>query len=269
MWGRVLSLMFMVGSVLAGCAPGAEEADRSHASPASTAPANVPRLSGLPRPLWIAHRGGMGEYPESSARAYNAAARSGFALEVDLRVLEDNTLVIHHDESVERTTDGSGRVDSFDRPSWALLRIDDGGGAPLTWEAFLDEHSETDLIVAEVKSADSLQPFIDSVTERGVAQRIMAQSFRRADVEATAAAGIPSMLLVQHADPAVPDRVAYVGCQASTATLKRCVEAAKAQRREFAVWTINDKGSADQAIHDGAFAVFTNAPWKLSGRRPR
>ncbi|MDP8236029.1 MAG: glycerophosphodiester phosphodiesterase [Candidatus Erginobacter occultus] len=66
------------------------------------------------RPLMIAHRGGAGIFPENTLAAFLGADRLGAdILEMDLRRSADGILVVIHDETVDRTTDGSGPVAGF------------------------------------------------------------------------------------------------------------------------------------------------------------
>jgi len=58
-----------------------------------------------------AHRGWCAEYPENTMEAYRAAAELNVdQIEIDVRVTADNELVLIHDASVDRTTDGTGLV---------------------------------------------------------------------------------------------------------------------------------------------------------------
>ena len=69
-----------------------------------------PALSG-PLPLTFAHRGGAGLWPENTLEAFRGAIELGCShLETDVRMTRDGELVVFHDESLERTTDGHGRV---------------------------------------------------------------------------------------------------------------------------------------------------------------
>jgi glycerophosphoryl diester phosphodiesterase len=64
-----------------------------------------------PGPRVIAHRGGRGLWPENTLPAFrNAAALGAHVLEMDLRHAADGEIVVLHDEAVDRTTDGRGRV---------------------------------------------------------------------------------------------------------------------------------------------------------------
>src|SRR5262245_13152385 len=62
-----------------------------------------------PSPRVIAHRGGRGLWPENTLYAFRRAAALGAdVLEMDVRQTADGELVVLHDETVDRTTDGSG-----------------------------------------------------------------------------------------------------------------------------------------------------------------
>jgi glycerophosphoryl diester phosphodiesterase len=63
------------------------------------------------RPGAIAHRGVALEAPENTLPAIAKAIELGCALaEIDLRYTADGEVVLVHDETVDRTTDGTGRV---------------------------------------------------------------------------------------------------------------------------------------------------------------
>lgn len=58
-----------------------------------------------------AHRGWSDKYPENTMEAFKAAEALGVdQLEIDVRVTKDNELVIIHDPTVDRTTNGTGLV---------------------------------------------------------------------------------------------------------------------------------------------------------------
>lgn len=69
----------------------------------------------LDHPLIIAHRGANDRINESTLAAYELAAEDGVDyLEMDLRMTNDGSLVIMHDETIDRTTEGTGKVSDFD-----------------------------------------------------------------------------------------------------------------------------------------------------------
>ena len=66
------------------------------------------------RPMVIAHQGGEGLRPSNTMLAFaNAVALGVDVLEMDVHSTSDGALVLIHDDTVDRTTDGSGRVQEF------------------------------------------------------------------------------------------------------------------------------------------------------------
>lgn len=64
-----------------------------------------------PKPRVIAHRGSSGTAPENTMEAFRQALAHGAdILEMDVHLTADGVPVVIHDETVERTTDGSGLV---------------------------------------------------------------------------------------------------------------------------------------------------------------
>ncbi len=125
--------------------------------------------------LNIAHRGGGRLAPEESLPAYqNALAVGADMLEMDLHATSDGVVVLHHDATVNRITDGEGRINqmTFDE----LRALDAGyaftpdGGATYpyrgqgvqvaTLREVLDAFPEA-IFSAEIKQSDP--PIIDAV----------------------------------------------------------------------------------------------------------
>ncbi|HWO78278.1 MAG TPA: glycerophosphodiester phosphodiesterase [Bacillus sp. (in: firmicutes)] len=66
------------------------------------------------KPLVIAHQGGADLAPSSTMAAFEKAARLGAdVLEFDVHITKDGHLVAIHDATVDRTTNGTGKVESF------------------------------------------------------------------------------------------------------------------------------------------------------------
>jgi glycerophosphoryl diester phosphodiesterase len=65
-------------------------------------------------PLVMAHRGGGGLWPENTLYAFERAVEMGVdVIETEIHSTADNTLVFIHDETVDRTTNGTGKVNSL------------------------------------------------------------------------------------------------------------------------------------------------------------
>ena len=71
----------------------------------------VADLLALDRPVVAAHGGGDRSYPHSTMYAFVEAALAGTdVLEMDLQMTADGVLVVHHDATVDRRTETTGRV---------------------------------------------------------------------------------------------------------------------------------------------------------------
>jgi glycerophosphoryl diester phosphodiesterase len=104
----------------------------------------------LPERGISAHRGGAARHPENTLAAFREAVRLGaHQIELDVRRTADGEAVVIHDETVDRTTDGRGRVD---RLTLAELRRLDAG----RWkgERFAGERVPTLREVLEIMPRD-------------------------------------------------------------------------------------------------------------------
>ncbi len=83
-------------------------------------------LARLPRPAVVAHRGASAYAPENTLAAFRLAHSQGAdAIEFDIRLSADGHIVVFHDDTLNRTTNGRGRV--RDLPLADLRQLDAGG----------------------------------------------------------------------------------------------------------------------------------------------
>ncbi len=129
----------------------------------------------------IAHRGASGYVPENTRAAFERAIEMGAdAIETDVRLSADGELVLMHDATVTRTTDGRGPVADH---TLAELRALDAG----SW--FSDEFAGERIV--------TLTEFIESVVPRiTVVLEIKDQAATAMTVEAIRAAGIEGRIEV-------------------------------------------------------------------------
>lgn len=91
----------------------------------------------MSRTAIAAHRGGALEWPENSRRAFRACTALPVELvELDVHRTRDGVLVVHHDATLERTTDGQGVIAALD---WAEVGRARLRGAPEETVPTLDE----------------------------------------------------------------------------------------------------------------------------------
>lgn len=93
----------------------------------------------IPRPIIIAHRGDKSHAPENTLAAFSLAAeKKADAIEFDVKLSADGQVVVLHDQTVDRTTNGKGNVSML--PLAAIKELDAG-----TWfsEQFRSERIPT------------------------------------------------------------------------------------------------------------------------------
>ena len=78
--------------------------------------------------IW-AHRGCSCRYPENTLSAFKAACdlRGLAGIELDIQLTKEGEIVVIHDETVDRTTDGSGNVRDFTLQDIQNLKIGNDG----------------------------------------------------------------------------------------------------------------------------------------------
>jgi glycerophosphoryl diester phosphodiesterase len=85
----------------------------SGGSTADGGPGDAGGAGPAPTPFVTGHRGGALEVPENTLAAFARAIGHGVNPEMDVRLSSDGHVVVIHDDTVDRTTDGSGAVASM------------------------------------------------------------------------------------------------------------------------------------------------------------
>ena len=235
-------------------------------------------------PRVIGHRGAAGHAPENTLAGFRAAARLGAAgVEFDVKLTRDGELVLFHDDTLERTTDGRGRVADH---SLEEIRALDAGirFAP----EFRDERVPTlglaiGLAVELGLSVNiEIKPSSAQETETGWALgRVLARdwpagvgpplvtSFRPAALEALRAAApwLPRGLLIWERPPDWLATAQRLGCRVLNASHqhldRNLVLAAKAAGLRIGSYTVNDAGRAAEIAAWGVDWVITDVPDRI------
>src|SRR5690242_14424230 len=68
-------------------------------------------LESLPQPVLFAHRGASAHAPENTLAAFELAlTQQADGIELDVKLTSDGHVIVHHDATVNRTTNGQGRI---------------------------------------------------------------------------------------------------------------------------------------------------------------
>jgi len=124
-----------------------------------------------------AHRGAMCHAPENTMAAFEAAIRFGtWRCELDVRRCGDGTIVVMHDDTLDRTTDGHGPVAALDLAQLRRLRA--GGSEPIpTLAEVLDQVRGRTRLLIEIKEAGMADEVAALILARDMAAECTVSSF--------------------------------------------------------------------------------------------
>lgn len=231
----------------------------------------------------ISHRGAANLAPENTLAAMRVALDNEVDfVETDVQLTSDGVPVLMHDDTVDRTTDGSGRVSTYTAAQIAKLDAGSWFGGEYAGERVptLDEFvdllgtSNTRALV-ELKGvwpAEAITEVTGSLRARGMVNRIALQSFEIGTLE-TLASDAPEFALVMLTrtwdsgtmEDAVRLKVSAVG--ARIALIDRNVDRLDvlAERGIGAMtYTLDTKKRWKQAISRGIDLIITNEPVALA-----
>lgn len=126
----------------------------------------------------IGHRGACGYYPENTLLSFKKAFEMGVDyIELDVRLSKDGFPVVMHDETLDRTTDGSGRVREYTLEE--LKRFDAGSGERIpTLEEVIELVVKMDgKLLIEIKDVDAVDDVIRLVEKHNLIKRSKIVSF--------------------------------------------------------------------------------------------
>jgi glycerophosphoryl diester phosphodiesterase len=113
------------------------------------------------RPLLGGHRGNPAENPENTMRSFRSAIAAGCDLiECDVHLSSDGRLVVIHDHTLDRTTNGSGLVRDFTAAELRKLDAGDGEKIPLLQEVVELAIGKVGLVI-ETKQVPPLYPGLE------------------------------------------------------------------------------------------------------------
>lgn len=254
-----------------------------------------------PEVLIIAHRGGRGLAPEGTMAAFdNAVSLGAHVLEYDTHITSDGHLVVIHDDTVDRTTNGSGKVNEMTLEEVQMLDAgyhftdengdytfrDKGVYLPTIEEVFQKYPNMRHLIELKDTNApelyeDMIQELWRLIQEYDMEDNVMVGSFTHEineRFEEVSWGQIP----IGAGEEAVRDfatkHVAFLnGLADSTVdslqlpteaegfdlTTKNIIESAKARNMSVYYWTINEKDEMRRLIEKEVDGIMTDYPDRL------
>jgi glycerophosphoryl diester phosphodiesterase len=236
------------------------------------------------RPYWpypriIAHRGGGELAPENTLAALRYARNLGFeAVEFDVKLTADDVPVLFHDDSLERTTDGSGPVadmpfdviTQFDAGSWFANEF--AGESVPAFAAASALCKETGLWAnVEIKPCPGRERETGRVVARmakllwsGATPPLLLSSFSAEALRAaqTEAPGLPRALVCDEIPGNWEQTLVQLDCVSMHVRFDQlsanAVSAIHASRRGVLAFTVNDPLDAVDLIEMGVDALVTD-----------
>jgi glycerophosphoryl diester phosphodiesterase len=230
------------------------------------------------RPV-IAHRGGALAAPENTLAAFEHAVTLGVdAVECDVRLSADGHVVVCHDETVDRTTDGRGEI--------ARLRLDalKGLDAAARWRGPERAHGAQRIplladvleacphvaLIIELKTPQVAERALEVVHAAGAAHRVLFGAFDQRALEAPRRAGLPTIASEREVLSTLPqilfrpvNAAPYAALAISPTRYGIPVPLGLLARRvttPLHVWTVNDVRVAVSCWRRGARGIITDDP---------
>jgi glycerophosphoryl diester phosphodiesterase len=248
------------------------------------------------RPLVMAHRGGAGLWPENTMYGFERAVDLGVdVLETEVHSTADNFLVLMHDSTVDRTTNGSGPIRTFTLEELKTLDAgynwsSDGGQTfpfrgsgitvPTLEELFtvlpnvrinIDIKQEKPSLVASLCKTIRTFDMVDKVMVASFSSRVL-KAFRRRCPEVTTSAGTGEVAMFFVMNLVFLGAVYRPACQAFQVPeyssglrvlTKRFVKTAHGRNLAVHAWTINETTDMQRLLALGVDGVITDYPDRL------
>lgn len=235
-------------------------------------------------PRIIGHRGACGDAPENTLASFREAAAQGAEwVEFDVKLTADGHLVLFHDQTLNRTTDGRGPVAGrtlaelkvLDAGAWFAPRF--AGECVVTLEEAVSLLAELGLGAnVEIKACKGREAETGGAAAAWLRDRwpahllpplISSFSARSLQAAREAAPDLARALLVRRVPDNWRERMATVGATALHCSQRRLTRARARQVVEAGTplrcFTVNDPKRARHLFDWGVTGVFSNFPGRL------
>jgi len=232
----------------------------------------------------FAHRGYSRSYPENTMLAFGEALKTGcHGIELDVQLSKDGRLVVFHDETVDRTTNGTGKVRDLSLEE--LRRLDASAGfaglygvnAIPTLEEYFDLVADSGMVTnIELKNGIYPYPGMEQglmrlIVERKLSGRVILSSFNHQSLTACRrlcpgceTAFIESSWLIGAGAYCAANGADYLNPRHVFLTDDNFEELARHGVRAQA-WTVDDEAEMRRLTALGVDSIITNDPATAMG----
>lgn len=234
-----------------------------------------------------AHRGASGYAPENTLEAFRLAMDMGAdGFELDVHLSRDGELIVMHDETVDRTTNGTGRI--MDKTAAELKELDacngmekyKGAKIPTLAEVFALIQGTKLLINCELKTDNIQYPGIEEkclklAEQMGVESQLLYSSFNHYSLMKLKAlnpnaptGALYSNAIYQPWDYVKPLGIENIHPHWGNLYLPGLIEGCLKAGVGINPWTVNEEAVMKLCIHHG-IGVITNYPDKALAFRAK
>jgi glycerophosphoryl diester phosphodiesterase len=227
-----------------------------------------------PGPIAFAHRGGAGEWPENTMRAFAHAVSLGYRyVETDVHATADGAVVAFHDDALDRLTNQTGRIADLE---WARVGSARVGGEPIPLLEDLLRTWPHLRINIDAKHDAVVRPLLNVIERMGAHDRVCVASFsdrrlvgvrRLSGGRICTAAGPRTIARVRMAGYGCPTGPIAAACAQVPTNYGRVplvdarfVAAAHRRRLPVHVWTIDDADEMERLLDLGVDGIMTDRP---------
>lgn len=215
-------------------------------------------------PIIVAHRGLHDRRPENSLAAFEAAFAAGFWVECDVQFSRDGVPVVIHDETLDRTAEGCGRIDERDCDSLSRTRLRGSNQTiPTLSDALqLDPAGNGWLVeIKPVPGPEAMNRLVEALARAG--RRWMLQSFHADNILALRGRASSAWLIDKPEDL---ERAALVAPAAhvqhrllSEATCRRL----RSEGLRIGTWTVNEAADIARVVELRPDMIISDAPQRV------
>jgi glycerophosphoryl diester phosphodiesterase len=249
------------------------------------------------RPLVLAHQGGEGEWPSNTLLAFQNAAQAGAdVLDTDMHMTKDGVLVLMHDQTVDRTTSGTGAIRDLTLAQLEQLdaaynfSLDEGKTFPYRGQGVavptLEELFQTfpdkrfGIEIKQTEPAETAKRFCTLIRQYDKQDAVLVSSFRQENMDAfrkecpevaTSATenevklfyvlhllGMTRAFTPNYSSFQVPETSAGIHL-----LTPQFIAAARERNLPIVPWTINETADLQRMIDLGSAGINTDYPTRL------
>jgi glycerophosphoryl diester phosphodiesterase len=218
--------------------------------------------------LKIGHRGAMGYETENTIRSFGKAIELGVdGVELDVHLCKTGEIVVIHDETVDRTTNGTGKVSDLTLDE--LKKLDAGKGELIsTLKEVLDFIDKRVMVHIELKGEGTEEPVIEIINEylkKGWKKEqfgvISFDHYKLLKFKGTGISVGPLLagLPIGYADFAEKVHAGFISL-AYRYINQRMIDDAHERGIKVVVWAVDDKDDVRKMADMGVDAICSNIP---------